>query len=236
MVDIPAVQLQNVSKSYGKIAALKSIDLNIQPGKIVAIFGHNGAGKSTLLRIISMALNPDIGDLQIMGADATKYKSWCRSQIGYVGHVNYLYPDLSPSENLMFFAQLYGVPDYKVRVFNLLEDLELTSKAMQPLRNLSNGEQKRTSIGRALVHQPSILLMDEPDAGLDVRAQELMRSFIKEISANGGTVLFSSHEPNSSLDFASEFLFLSKGNLITHSTNVVSSKNELFSLLNKAGS
>ena len=227
MVDRTALQLQNVSKSYGKYPALKSLDLKVSSGQIVALFGHNGAGKSTLLRVLSMAHRPDTGHLSILNADSIQYKSWCKARVGDVGHTNYMYPDLSPTENLIFFARLYGVPDYKTRVSRLLENLDLTEMAEQPLRNLSHGQQKRTALARAVVHEPSILLLDEPDAGLDIHAQELMRSLIKHISANGGTVLFSSHDPHSSLTLANEFLLLRKGHLITHSTNSYSSKNEL---------
>ena len=231
MVDSIALQLQNVSKSYGKNAALKPIDLTIHSGQMIALFGHNGAGKSTLLRIIATALRPDTGQVHIRGADSNKHQSWCKSQIGYVGHQNYLYPDLSPIENLQFFAKLYGIGSDKKQIFHILDALELTGFSTQPVRNLSNGQQKRTAIARALVHRPSILLMDEPDAGLDTHAQYLIKSILQEISNSGGTVFFSSHNPSDSLIYANEFVLLSKGNLVVHHENDETSKAELVEAL-----
>ena len=231
MVESTALQLQSISKSYGKNSALKSIDLTIYCGQIVALFGHNGAGKCTLLKIFSTALKPDKGQIRIMGADSNKYPSWCRSQIGYIGHKNYLYPDLSPIENLTFFARLYGIAGHKTRILQVLEDLELKDKSKQPVRNLSNGQQKRVAIARALLHQPSILLMDEADAGLDLYAKSVVKSIVQQVSQSGGTVFFSSHDPFDSLAYANEFILLEKGTLITHRESNPNSKADLLKIL-----
>ena len=231
MVESTALQLQSISKSYGKNSALKSIDLTIHCGQIVALFGHNGAGKSTLLKLFSTALKPDKGQIHIMGADSNKYPSWCRSQIGYIGHMNYLYPDLSPIENLTFFARLYGVAGHKTRILQVLEDLELKDKSKQPVRNLSNGQQKRVAIARALLHQPSILLMDEADAGLDLYAKSVVKSIVQQVSQSGGTVFFSSHDPIDSLAYANEFILLEKGTLIAHRESNPNSKADLLKIL-----
>ena len=157
---------------FGREAALDAVDLVLDTGEHMAVLGENGAGKTTLLRILATATRPTSGRLEIMGLDALKERKRLRARIGFVAHATGLYPALSATENLQFFCALHGVN--RARVAETLELVGLTEVAHRPAGRLSRGMQQRLAIGRAVIHDPKLLVLDEPDASLGSDGADLL--------------------------------------------------------------
>jgi heme exporter protein A len=172
---------------FGSEVALESIDLAIDAGEHMAVLGENGAGKTTLLRILATAARPTSGRLQIMGLDALTERKRLRARIGFVAHAPGLYPALSASENLEFFCTLQGVP--KRRVAETLDLVGLGDVAKRPAGQLSRGMQQRLAIGRAILHEPKLLVLDEPDASLGSDGADLLAAVMRD-----RTVVLSTHD------------------------------------------
>ena len=172
---------------FGSEVALESIDLAIDTGEHMAVLGENGAGKTTLLRILATATRPTSGRLQIMGLDALRERSRLRARIGFVAHAPGLYPALSASENLDFFCTLQGVR--KTRVAETLDLVGLSAVAKRPAGQLSRGMQQRLAIGRAILHDPKLLVLDEPDASLGSDAADLLATLMRD-----RTVVLATHD------------------------------------------
>lgn len=172
---------------FGSEVALESIDLAIDTGEHMAVLGENGAGKTTLLRILATAARPTSGRLQIMGLDALRERSRLRARIGFVAHAPGLYPALSASENLDFFCTLQGVR--KTRVAETLDLVGLSAVAKRPAGQLSRGMQQRLAIGRAILHDPKLLVLDEPDASLGSDAADLLATLMRD-----RTVVLATHD------------------------------------------
>ena len=172
---------------FGSEVALESIDLAIDTGEHMAVLGENGAGKTTLLRILATAARPTSGRLQIMGLDALRERKRLRARIGFVAHAPGLYPALSASENLDFFCTLQGVG--KTRVAETLDLVGLSAVAKRPAGQLSRGMQQRLAIGRAILHDPKLLVLDEPDASLGSDAADLLAALMRD-----RTVVLATHD------------------------------------------
>jgi heme exporter protein A len=172
---------------FGSEVALESIDLAIDAGEHMAVLGENGAGKTTLLRILATAARPTSGRLQIMGLDALKERRRLRARIGFVAHAPGLYPALSAAENLEFFCTLQGVR--KTKVAEALHLVGLGEVAKRPAGQLSRGMQQRLAIGRAILHDPKLLVLDEPDASLGSDAADLLADLMR-----GRTVVLATHD------------------------------------------
>src|SRR5258708_15062391 len=173
---------------FGHEVALESVDLTIDSGEHMAVLGENGAGKTTLLRILATAARPTSGRLEIMGLDALRERRRLRQRIGYVAHAPGLYPALSAAENLEFFCTLQGVS--RTRVGQTLDLVGLAGLAHRPAGLLSRGMQQRLAIGRAILHDPKRLVLDEPDAGLGSDGAELLAEGMKD-----RTVVLATHAP-----------------------------------------
>jgi heme exporter protein A len=170
-----------LTQRFGSELALDSVDLALDAGEHLAVLGENGAGKTTLLRILATATRPTSGRLQIFGLDALRDRGRLRARIGFVAHAPGLYPALSAAENLEFFCSLRGVD--RARVAETLELVGLTEVARRPAGRLSRGEQQRLAIGRAVLHDPRLLVMDEPDASLDSGGADLLARVLHGRSA-----------------------------------------------------
>ncbi len=188
-----AVLVEGLEKGYRDWPVLWDLDLTVQWGESLALFGANGAGKTTLLRILSTSVRPDAGAVRVAGCDLLRRTGEARRRIGVVGHRSFLYEDLTPRENLTYYARLYGVSNREVRVVNALEQVGLNSRANHKVRALSNGMQKRASIARAILHQPDVLLLDEPEAGLDHDSRQMLGELLTEWTADGRSVIFTTH-------------------------------------------
>jgi len=189
----PTIRAVGISRRYGGALALRDVDLTVQPGERLALTGPNGAGKTTLLRVLATALRPTTGALEIGGVDAVRQPSRARRLIGLVGHQSYLYGDLTPRENLRFYGRLYGVERMEVRISQVLEDAGLEARADEPVRNLSRGMQQRASIARAILHEPRLLLLDEPETGLDEAAQTALGALVADWARQGRSIVLASH-------------------------------------------
>jgi heme exporter protein A len=208
-----AIEARALAKRFGPILALEGIDFTLESGGALVVLGPNGAGKTTLLRLLTLGLRPDAGSLRIVGHDPARHARAIRSRIGLLSHESQLYDDLSARQNLEFFASLYGVPDRRGRVGRLLAEFELERRADDPLRHLSRGMRQRVSIARALVHDPELLFLDEPFAGLDTSAAARLRRTLATLREAGRTLLLVTHDPRQGLDLADRWLALSAGRI-----------------------
>ena len=209
-----AIATSRLTKSFGRTRALSDVGLRVPWGTALALFGPNGAGKSTLLRILATLSSPDDGDIRVAGLDQRKEPGKVRATIGYLGHQSLLYDDLSAAENLHFYARLYSVPDAASRVGELLADVGLADRADQRARTLSNGMRKRLSLARALLHRPSVLLLDEPETGLDQAGVDLLERVVRGVAEAGACVAFTTHDVERGLALADRVAVLAAGRLV----------------------
>src|SRR5712692_11587370 len=182
-----AVIATELTQRFGSELALDSVDLAIDGGEHLAVLGENGAGKTTLLRILATAARPTSGRLEIFGLDAMIERRLLRARIGFVAHAPGLYPALSAAENLDFFCTLQGAA--RARVAEVLDLVGLTDIAGRPAGKLSRGAQQRLAIGRAVLHDPRLLVLDEPDASLDADGANLLVHVMR-----GRTAIIATHD------------------------------------------
>ena len=178
---------QRLTQRFGTDLALDAVDLVLDKGEHLAVLGENGAGKTTLLRVLATAARPTSGSLEIFGLDALRERKRLRGRIGFVGHAPGLYPALSAAENLEFFCALQGVS--RSRIDETLELVGLTDAGARPAGKLSRGEQQRLAIGRAVLHDPRLLVLDEPDASLDSGGANLLAKVME-----GRTAVLATHD------------------------------------------
>lgn len=189
----PCIEITKLKKNYGLKPVLRGVDLAVEQGQRVALLGANGAGKTTLLRILAGLAEPDGGQVRIAGQDMMRDAQQARRAVGFVTHQPYLYDDLTVMENLLFFARMYGVKQRHERARALLERMGLLKRANERASALSRGQTQRLALARALLHSPRILLLDEPDTGLDEEGIALLEAILNEQIQTGGAVLFTTH-------------------------------------------
>jgi heme exporter protein A len=206
-VSAAALECTGLVRRYGEREALGGVDLVLGEGRTLVVFGPNGAGKTTLLRVLATLLRPHEGTVRVLGS-AIPDEDWAvRGRIGFVGHEPLLYRELSARENLRFHARLHGVSES--RVAELLETVALAPRADEPLRTLSRGMVQRAAVARAVLHEPELLLLDEPYANLDPAAIELLAPLIG--AASGRARVICSHDPGGGLAEADLVLGLRGG-------------------------
>ena len=182
-----SVKARGLAQRFGPRLALGPLELDLERGERLAVLGGNGSGKTTLLRLLATAARPAAGSLELLGRDAVRERSELRRRIGYVGHDLGLYPNLSALENLRFFCRLHGLPSG--RAAEALSLLELGGEAGRRASELSRGRRLRLALGRSLLHQPELWVLDEPEAGLDQAGRELLIRV-----AEGRTVVVATHD------------------------------------------
>jgi heme exporter protein A len=202
------IELKAVSKGFTVRRVLDKVSLTVGPGQTVFLCGVNGAGKTTLLKIISGLLSPDAGTVKLCGASLKRDPEQAKQNLGVISHKSMLYPDLTVTENLSFFADLYGVQDSKSRITELLAEAKLASYRYDKVTVLSRGLLQRLAIARALIHAPSILLADEPFTGLDTDSCLHLKDTIDRFVDRGGTVVMTTHETHLGLLCSSRVLLL----------------------------
>lgn len=204
-----AIAARGLSKRFGPVVALQGVDLDVTAGTALAVLGPNGAGKSTLLRLLAGLSRPTSGSLEV--GNARRSRSAARGQVGYAGHATFLYPTLTARENLIFAARLYGVADPSARADVLLEEQGLTAVAERPAGGFSRGMAQRLAIARALVHDPAVVLLDEPFAGLDRSSSEQLKLRLARLSAAGRTLILVTHELSIASALADAAIVLARG-------------------------
>ena len=189
----PVIAARGLGRRFAGVTALAAVDLTVEAGESVAIFGPNGAGKTTLLRLLATLLRPTTGTLQIFGMAVHSGGTAARLRTGVLSHRSFLYPDLTPTENLEFYARMYRVPDPAARVRELLDAVGVRGWAHRPVRTLSRGLEQRCAVARALLHHPELLLLDEPFAGLDVDAAAMLTAQLQAARGRGTTLAMATH-------------------------------------------
>jgi heme exporter protein A len=202
-----AIQVAGLARHYGEREALSGVSLSLREGQTLVVFGPNGAGKTTLLRVLATLLRPHAGDVRVLGSSIPEQSWQVRGRIGLLGHEPLLYRELSARENLRFHARLHDVADERVE--ELLVGVQLEHRADEPLRSLSRGMVQRAAVARAVLHDPELLLLDEPRSNLDPAAVELVDPLIGACS--GRTRVICSHDPGGGLAEADVVLGLRDG-------------------------
>ncbi|MCX6031277.1 MAG: heme ABC exporter ATP-binding protein CcmA [Chloroflexi bacterium] len=178
----PMIELRKLTKAFGSKVVLRGVDLRVAAGESLVIFGPNGAGKSTLIRILSSLSRPTGGTVRIGGYDLATHAEGIRRYLGVVSHAPLLYDSLTAEENLRFFGRLYSVANLEARISTMLSQVGLTHRRGDLVRTFSRGMVQRLAIARALLHDPQVLLLDEPDTGLDPQAAEMLHGLLAALS------------------------------------------------------
>ncbi len=210
---VPAISGADIRKNYGDRAVLRGVDLTIGWGEIVVLFGANGAGKTTLLRILSGLTRADAGSIRVAGRLLHQRGGQARRLVGFAGHQTMLYNDLTCRENLAFYARLYGILDAGRRIDDALAQLNLSDRANRRTRTLSHGMQKRLAMARAILHRPAVLLLDEPESGLDDSSVAALGELLREWAASGRAALLTTHNVAVGQAWAHRTLIIDGGRL-----------------------
>ena len=193
-MDFTSLQFSDVTRTFGRRRALNRVTFSAEAGSITALLGHNGAGKSTLLSIAATLLQPTSGQVRYGTYTAAGTTAGLRGRIGMLGHDLYLYPELSAAENLQFFARIYGLSGIEHRVARALELANLAERGDDVVSGYSRGMRQRLALERALIHEPRLLLLDEPFTGLDEASREALRERLRSARAAGTIVILTTHD------------------------------------------
>jgi heme exporter protein A len=208
------IKVRKLIKRFGLKPVLRGLDFDVQQGEFVALLGPNGAGKTTFLRILASLSKPTVGEVWIAGYRLPQQASLVRKKLGVVSHQPLLYGDLTAVENLNFYGRMYDLPDLQARVVDGLKIVGLFERRRDLVRQYSRGMQQRLAIARAILHDPEVLLFDEPHTGLDQDAAAMLDGVLREVAAIGRTVVMTSHDLPRSADLASRVDILSKGVIV----------------------
>ena len=222
------VEAHNLYKTFAWTPVLNDISCRIAPAEVVGIFGPNGAGKTTLLRLLATLLTPTAGRLTLFGSAASELT--VRRKIGFLGHESYLYPDLTPEENLTFYGKAYQVPNLKDRIAQQLEYVGLQNWRTMPVRYFSRGMEQRLSLARALLHAPDLFLLDEPDTGLDPRGLSTLHATLARAKDRKKTVILTSHDFERNRELYTRALILHRGRIAWQSEATLPSPQEFVEL------
>ena len=204
---------EKIAKRFGHRVALDCIDFSIKEGEFISLLGVNGAGKTTLIRILATLSRPTSGNASIAGFRIDKAPENVRRHIGLMSHVTFLYGELTAEENLLFYGRMYSVTGLRQRTDELLQRISLNHRRFDLVRTFSRGMQQRLSLARSILHDPDVLLLDEPFAGLDVNATQTLTELIGEFTAQGTTVLLTTHNVEFALTHAHRILLLDNGRI-----------------------
>ncbi len=207
------ISVKKCVKRFGTKTVLRGLDFEAHAGEFVAILGPNGAGKTTFLRILASLSRPNLGDIRIAGYRLPAQAAEVRSRLGVVSHLPLLYGDLTAEENLRFYGQMYAVLNLDARIAAVLDQVGLQSRARDLVRTFSRGMQQRLAIGRAILHDPEVMLFDEPHTGLDQDACDMLDKLLREVATRGRTVIITSHDLVRVEALAGRFDVLSRGSI-----------------------
>ena len=213
---MPALSIQNVWKYYGDYPALRDVSFDVEEGSCLALLGRNGAGKTTLLKILAGLSKPGKGAVRILGDDTRTQAT--RRQIGVLGHGIGIYDELSAQENLLIFAKLYGVPNPQRVVDDWLERTGLAHVREGLVREFSRGMRQRLAVARAFLHEPAMMLLDEPFTALDDRGIAVLQEFLNQARRDGRTIIMSTHQLREALELATDVALINRGKLAYRGT------------------
>lgn len=205
------IHVKKLVKRFGVKPVLRGMDFAVEEGEFVALLGPNGAGKTTFLRILASLSRPTMGSVSIAGYTLPGQAAAVRHRLGVVSHLPLLYGDLTAEENLRFYARMYTVERADKRIAEVLEMVGLAARRRDLVRTFSRGMQQRLAIGRAVLHDPEVVLFDEPHTGLDQDACQMLDTVLREVAARNRTVVMTSHDLSRVADLASRFDVLSRG-------------------------
>ena len=208
------IEARKLVKRFGVKTVLRGLDFHVQEGEFVALLGPNGAGKTTFLRILASLARPTLGEVRISGFRLPAQAAAVRQRLGVVSHLPLLYGDLTAEENLRFYARIYGLRNQDRRISEVLELVGLARRRRDLVRTFSRGMQQRLAIGRAVLHDPDVMLFDEPHTGLDQEASAMLDNVLREVAARNRTVVMTSHDLMRVADLASRFDVLSHGSIV----------------------
>jgi heme exporter protein A len=212
----PLIQVRKLVKRFGPLTVLREVDLEVSSGEFVALLGPNGAGKTTLLRILGTLSRPTSGLVKIASYQLPQAGASIRAHLGVVSHQPLLYGDLTAGENLQFYGKLYAIGGE--RIAEVLDLVGLTRRKDHLVRTFSRGMQQRLTIGRAILHNPRILLLDEPHTGLDQEAGEILDQVLQAVALEGRTVVMTSHDLVRAAGLATRVDLLSRGKIVASSS------------------
>ncbi|MBI4299234.1 MAG: heme ABC exporter ATP-binding protein CcmA [Chloroflexi bacterium] len=212
--DSLAIKVKGLSKAFGRTGVLRNLDLEVPWGEFLAIFGANGSGKTTLIRTLASLTRPDSGQIDVAGLSSRREGEKIRTIIGVVTHNILLYEELTVYENLKFYGRMFALKDVDQRINDAVGQMGLSHRMHQRVRILSHGMQKRLSIARALLHHPSILLLDEPESGLDQEALGLLQKAIGITKGSLRAVLMTTHNVEYGLSMADRVAIIADGKIV----------------------
>lgn len=211
----PAVEASGVRRTFGRRRAVDGVDLVLNAGDCLALFGPNGAGKTTLLRVVAGLLKPTSGSVRVCG-HTLRDDAAARANVGLISHQSMLYRALTARENVEFAARLYGVPDPRDAAIRALERMRIADRADAPVRALSRGLQQRVSIARAIVHEPSVVLLDEPYTGLDASGAAALTAMLQRLRARGATLVLVTHNVAEGLELGTHAAIMKHGRFVSY--------------------
>ena len=209
------LEAEGLVRTFGVLRAVDGISFRLDPGELLTVFGPNGAGKTTLLRMLAGTLRPTAGDVRVAGQPADIAEREWRSRVGVVSHQSLLYGQLSVEENLGFYGRLFGLKDLCDRVQERLSAGGLTDRAATPVRNLSRGLKQRVALARALLHDPEVVLLDEPYTGLDAHAAAALRGQLASLKDGQRTVVLVTHNLGPGLEMADRVAIQFRGRFVS---------------------
>ena len=214
------IEVKKLVKRFGLKTVLHGLDFTVQPGEFVALLGPNGAGKTTFLRILASLSRPSLGEVTVAGYRLPQQAAAVRARLGVVSHLPLLYGDLTAEENLRFYGRMYNLPALEERITEVLGMIGLENRRRDMVRTFSRGMQQRLAIGRAVLHDPDVMLFDEPYTGLDQDASSMLDEVLKSVAAEGRTVVMTSHDLARAEDLATRFDILSRGSIAATATRM----------------
>jgi heme exporter protein A len=204
------IEVEALAKYFGRFSALRNLCIRINRGDFIALFGRNGAGKTTLLRILAGLSRPSAGRITIHASRSLSPRH-ARGIMGYLSHATALYSDLTALENLRFFAQLQDLPCDDATLQKNIERVGLAGRDRDPVRNYSRGMQQRLAIARAFLHDPALLLLDEPFTGLDQAGMDYLKKWLEDAREQGKTCVMALHDPALGFEIANRLVVIERG-------------------------
>jgi heme exporter protein A len=228
------IEVKKLLKRFGLKTVLRGLDFHVDPGEFVVLLGPNGAGKTTFLRILASLSRPSLGQVSIAGHILPEQAAEVRRTLGVVSHLPLLYGDLTAEENLQFYGRMYDLPNVDSRVDEVLHLVGLDHRRRDLVRTFSRGMQQRLAIGRAVLHDPVVMLFDEPYTGLDQDASSMLDDVLRNVAARGRTVVMTSHDLARAEELGSRFDVLSRGLIAASCTQKELSTSNLLTFYKQA--